>query len=241
MNLKVIFFAMAVILMANFPVWADVLELKDGTLIKGTLVSRDAQTIKFRTQYSEGAYPVAAVKNLTLAGFGAPAPATPPPVQAAPAPKASNKIKAGSIVSVKLLQALSSKMPTGSSFNGVLAYALAAGNTRIPAGTPVSGVVSSSAVGRSCHIAITITQVVVLGKAVPLQTQGVRFSGSAQPGAVQTTARAATVGGLFSGRSGARDGAKVGGAIAILRGPKVTQVPNGKVFNVTLLRDVVVP
>jgi len=239
-KLAMLFLSLAVLLTAGTLMAEDVLTLQDGTVIKGTLVSRDAQTIRFKTKYAEGAYPVNAVKNLTMGGFGTPAPAA-PVVAPAASVAAKNLLKAGSIISVKLTQALSSKMRPGSQFSAVLAAPLSAGGKVVAAGTQVMGSVTSSSVGRSCHIALTVNKIIVLGQPVVLQSQGVRFSGSAQPGAVRTTGRAAAVGGLFNGRSGARDGAKIGGAVAILRGPKVTQVPAGKTFNATILRDVIIP
>lgn len=247
-KLTLFFLSLAVLLTANVLLASDILELKDGTVIKGTLISRDAVTIKFRTQYAEGAYPVAVVKNLTMGGFGPPSPEAPaaplaPPATAAPAVKKA--IKAGAVMSVKLTQPLSSKMKKGSRVGGQLTAPISAGGTVIAAGTRVYGTVTSASVGRTCHVAVSITQLLALGQPVDIRTQEVRFSGSGNIGVGRAAARGAAAGAIIkssgSSRKGARKGAKWGAGAAILSGPQSTEVPAGTVFDATVLRNVTIP
>lgn len=207
----------------NVALATDVLVLKDGTQMKGTLVSRDAQVVKFKTKYSEGTYPVSVVKSLTLGSFSS-APAAPAtPVAAAPktAPVSVHKIWAGSTLQVKVEMALSSKMPVGTKFKASLASPLSIGDTMIPVGTKMDGVVSASGTGDGAKLIVKAAHINFGGKDILITTQGAHLTGPPPK---------APSGPRLGRRGRARRSARHAP-------PKTIEVPVGKVFETTVLKD----
>src|SRR4051794_10319281 len=136
---------------------ADTAEMRDGSLVQGNYVGGTAGTVRFET--SEGVKVIETAKVLALtfseggatsqpagaapAGAAAAAPAAATPAAAAP-PKPV-QVPAGTVLTIKLDAAVSSKDPAGKKFSGKLLADLAAnGVTVAKAGSVVYGQVDKS-------------------------------------------------------------------------------------------------
>jgi len=172
----------------------------------------------------------------------APAPEPPPP----PPPIV---VPAGTAITVRVSQALSSKTSqTGTPFTGVVVNSVSAGGSvAIPASSTVQGtVVTAKAKGKvkgEGVLELALTQVSIKGHAYPLQTalwsqtekgKGKRTAATTGGGA----AGGALIGGLAGGGKGAAIGAGVGAAAGFigggLTGNKQIEVPAETALTFTL-------
>ena len=174
---------------------------------------------------SQPAAAPAAAPEAASAPAAAAAPVPPPPPPPAIVP-------AGTTLTVRLGSALSSKTSqTGDSFQGTTTTSLrAAGQTVIPAGSPVSGTVviatTRGKVKGQGELALKLTSVSVRGQSYPLQTSTYDqvLKGKGKRTAV-TTAGGAGLGGLIGGLAGGGKGAAIGvgaGAAAGFAGGAMT-------------------
>jgi len=187
-----------------------------------------------------------------------PAAATPAPVQAAapPPPVAKPKpqptvIPAGTVLTVKVTQALGSKTSqTGQTFTGTLAQPVKG----IPSGSSVSGTVlnakSKGKVKGEGELSITLTSISVKGQSYSIQTtpidstvkgKGKRTAGMTAGGA----AGGALIGGLAGGGKGAAIGAGVGAGAGLLGGTmtgnKQIEIPAESALSFTLSAPLTIP
>jgi len=182
----------------------------------------------------------------------APAPAPPPP----PPPPKPIVIPAGTVLTVKTADALSSKTSqSGQSFGGSLAQSVSVGGkTALPAGSSVSGtVVTAKAKGKvkgEGQLDLTLTSISVRGKTYDIHTELVSSTvkGKGKRTAATTgggAAGGALIGGIAGGGKGAAIGAGVGAAAGLVggvfTGNKQIEIPAEAAISFTLAQSLTLP
>ena len=245
---RILFLATAVFLGGLACPQADILELKNGTILNGKYAGGTAGTVRFETSAGMQVLETSQVIALTFTSAGAApgtpvAPSTPPAATApaAPAPAAapsSVTLPAGTLLLVRTKDSISSKNAPGTPFTTKIEYDLVVNGTRaVPAGTVIYGKVLSStqarrAVGQST-LDLRLTQIVVAGTPVAISTSGYKEAGEK---AIKDAARGAAAGaaiGAIAGNAG--KGAAIGATVgALKRGESVTIPPGTLIeFNLT--------
>jgi hypothetical protein len=207
----------------------DVLKLKSGPAVQGTIVSASASEIVFLgVDGSSKSYPISAVSGIDFAQL--PAAAAPAPAPAsAPAPaKASRSvmtIPAGTQVVVRTIDAIEGKTATaGMRYRASLDEPVVVGSQQvIPKGASCTLEVVSVESGN--EMAIRLRDVNVNGKAYSFSTeyaqveaQGTSKKKKGLRRGVGLGAAGAGIGALAGGGEGAVIGAVVGGAVGAVSG-----------------------
>lgn len=150
----------------------------------------------------------------------------------AKAEKIQLTVPAGTRIMVETIDALdSSRQKTGHRFRAQLAGDMVVdGKVVAPGGSILYGILSEAkksrrAVGKA-ELVLTFTDITVNGQLVPIQTSAVQAvtDATAKKSAGQV-GRAAAVGALADGKSGARTGAKIGAGAAIVTGGSQVKIP----------------
>lgn len=241
MKTKTLLGVVLVSLGLGFPTRADILELKNGTVLDGKYAGGTAATVRFETSGGQQVIEISQIIALTFTTPPAPAPA---PVAVAPAPVAppsSVTLPYGTTLLVRLMDSVSSRNAPGANFTTKLEYNLVAdGVVVVPAGTIIYGKVQSStqagrAVGRST-LDIRLAQMVVGGNPVPIATSGYAVAGQASIAKAAKGAAAGAAIGAIAGDAG--KGAAIGAtAGALLKGQTIT-IPPGTLLEFTLTQPV---
>jgi hypothetical protein len=141
-------------------------------------------------------------------------------------------VPAGTRIMVETIDVLdSSRQKAGHRFRAKLAGDLVAdGKVVAPGGSILYGILAEAkksrrAIGRA-ELVLTFTDITINGQLVPIQTSAIQAvtDATAKKSASQV-GRAAAIGGLADGKSGARTGAKVGAGAAILTGGSQVKIP----------------
>jgi len=223
---------------------ADTLELANGKSMEGRFVSRDKGVVNFETK--EGvvvSIKEKDVKSILLGGAKksteAPTPAAKPLTKESTGPIT---VPAGTIIHVRMKEPVNTKQnAAGHKFTAVMETDLVVSGTVVaPKGSNVYGVLQSTKqarrlVGRS-EMTMVFTGIMVNNQIKPIQAgeiKAVAESGSGKE-TVSRTARAAAIGGLIDGSSGARTGAKVGLGVSLLTRGKSIDVPAGTLLDFPL-------
>jgi hypothetical protein len=217
-------------LAASSHVRADVLELKNGTILNGKYVGGSAGTVRFEAlgsmQVLATSDIIALTFTITGSAVAAPATTTPAPAQAAPAAAApapgpqSVTLPAGTLMLVRMKDSISSKNSAGTPFTTKIEYDLVVNGTKVvPAGTVIYGKVLSSTQARRARgqstLDLRLTQIAVGG------TRG--------------AAAGAAIGAIVDGGDGAGKGAAIGATVgAVKKGETITITPGTLIeFNLT--------
>jgi hypothetical protein len=216
---------------------ADTLELVNGQTVEGTFVGRADGKVQFEVNGIVTSYDAKDVKNIAFGSDGQPsaAPATAAPAAKADAPSGAVTVPAGTIIMVRIKDALdTSRHRAGHKFTAALEADLVVNNTVVaPRGATLYGELTQAKQARrlagKSEMTITFTGLMINNQIRPISTGAVRAvaeSGSGRD-TVGKTARGAAIGGLIDGRDGARTGAKVGlGAAILTRGGRINIPPN---------------
>lgn len=255
--------SLAIWMSMSFAAPADVLELKNGTVLNGKYLGGTTESVRFDagsgtqviqtsqiialTFTATGAGPVASappgggVATPAVAPAAAPAPVTAP--TAAPAAQ-SVTLPAGTILLVRTMDSISSKNKAGTPFTTKLETDLSGnGGVGVKGGTVVYGRVQSStqagrAVGRST-LDLRLTQIVVNGQSIPIMTSGYQDAGQRSVAKAAKGAAAGAAIGAIAGDAG--KGAAIGAVGgAVIRGQTIT-VPPGTLLEFTLQQPATVP
>jgi hypothetical protein len=241
----------AVSLAAASSIRADVLELKNGTVLNGKYVGGTAGTVRFEALGNLQVLPTSDIIALTFTSTGttatAPA-ATPPPASqpaaTAPTPAAVPQkvtLPAGTLLLVRMKDSISSKNRAGTPFTTKIEYDLVIdGKKVVPAGTVIYGKVLSStqarrALGQST-LDLRLLQIALGGTPVPISTTGFQQAGErAIKDAARGAAAGAAIGAIVDGGEGAAKGAAIGATVgAVKRGESITIPPGTLIqFNLT--------
>ncbi len=222
---------------------ADTLELKNGTILKGTFKSGTDTTITFNANGVEGVYQKADVVELKMGGSAT----TETKSENSSADTATKltgagkvEVPAGTPILIKVSEEVGThNKSSGDRFKAMLEGNLSVdGNVVAPAGSVVYGKVVHAKKGRVARVAeleLTLTDVNIDGDIIPLYTSSIAGEGP-NSGAGRKVVKGALIGALADGSRGSRDGAKIGAGVGILAGGKDAGVRAGTLLEFRLER-----
>lgn len=223
---------------------ADTLELADGTLLEGSFVGSSNGVIMFNTGASIEAFPESQVVGIFLSSGVA----TAIEMANTPAGAATVTIPSGTRLVIRISSTIdSSRQQVGHRFRGQLEGAVVVnGVTAAPRGATVHGVISQATQGGrlmgSADMTIEFTDLMINDQLFEIATEGLQTqTGNEAATTLGRTARAAAIGGLISGRSGAATGAKVGAGASLLTSGQRINIPAGTIVETRLRVPVTVP
>jgi hypothetical protein len=266
MSLKLKCGFLAALTLAASMAWADTLELKNGSLIKGKFLGGTETEISFQVGSTVQKYNVADIVSLKFDSEGAAsAPAQQPQSSLPDAPEATAPVEvkpvfvnipAGTRIYVRTIDTIdSTDSLVGDRFQASLEEPLTSeGNVVVAKDTLVYGRLTESKesgtfVGRS-QLRLELTGVVVNGKMVPVVTGEYEATGKSRGAStarrtVAGAALGAIIGAAADGGQGAAIGAGVGaGAGAsseIIIGGDQVKVPSETLLDFTLLQEMSIP
>ena len=229
--------------LATSTLFADTIELADGTLLEGDFIGSSNGIIMFNTGEDIEAYPESEVIGIFLSEGVATAQAR---VSSGPAPTIT--VPSGTRLVLRMSDTVDSRSHgTGHRFRAQLEGAVVVdGVTVLPRGTIIQGRIASSqqagrAVGSS-SMSIEFTDVMLNDVLHPIATGNINSQTSGEAGrTIGRTARAAAVGGLIKGSKGAKTGAKVGVGASILTSGASINIPRGTILETSLRAALVLP
>jgi hypothetical protein len=236
-------------------VFADTIELADGTLLEGDFVGSSNGIVMFNTGDGIEAFPENEVVGIFLSQGVATREATaPPPAPAqaeapAPAPRATNvTIPTGTRLVLRTSDAIDSRRhQAGHRFRAQLESAIVIdGITAVPRGAFVHGRIAQASQGGravgSSELSIEFTDLMINDQLFEIATEGMQAQTGNEAGRTAgRTARAAAIGGLIGGRSGLRTGAAVGVGASLLTSGQSINIPAGTILETRLRVPVTVP
>lgn len=221
------------VLAATSSVHADVLELKDGTVLEGMYKGGSQTSMRFQVGGDLQVIPITKILALTITGRSADGTAPAAVAATTSAPQvAVTGLPAGTRLLVKITQSIDTRSnKAGSRFTARLEGKLiVAGIELVPAGAKVYGQVVTAKRGgigsRKPVLEIELTEISIDGVLHPIQTSVLSGTGEGG-GAGRKALKGAAIGGLYDGSDGAQDGAKIGLAVAILGGGKHAGIASG--------------
>lgn len=245
--------------------WADSLELKNGSLIKGRFMGGTESEISFQVGSSVQKYNLADIVSLKFDSESAASdmPARPsgslssePGTTAGDRAPANVTIPAGTRISVRTIDSIdSTKNHVGDRFQASLEEPLVVdGKVVVAKGADVYGRLAESkesgTFGGKSQLRLELTGIVVNGQTVPLATGEYELTGKSRGAstAKRTIGGAAVgsiIGALAGGGKGAAIGAGVGGGLGagsevITKGDQV-KVPSETLLDFTLQQELLIP
>ena len=221
---------------------ADVLELKNGSVLNGNYKGGTQGTLRFQVG---GEIKVISVKDiiaLTFTGKSATSSSTAPSTtKAQPQPvNASKSVPVGTVILVRTTQEIGThNMSEGNKFTVKLEAKLMAGNVQVaPAGATVYGRVLKSKKGgvgsRKAILELTLTEILIDGQLHKIKTNTLVGEGTSG-GLGRKILKGVAVGALADGSSGAETGARIGAGAGILSGGKHAGIRSGSIIEFTLI------
>src|SRR5271168_2914471 len=264
MRLKLKYGFLTALTLAASMAWADSLELKNGSLIKGKFLGGTETEISFQVGSTVQKYNVADVVSVKFdseGGASAPQPQSSLPDD--PAMVAHGEIRpafvtipAGTLISVRTMDTIDSTYNlVGDRFQASLEEPLTLEGTVVVAkdalvyGRLTQSKASGTFTGRS-QLRLELTGIVVNGKMVPVVTGEYEATGKSRGAStakrtVGGAALGAIIGGVADGGQGAAVGAGIGaGAGAgseIITGGDQVKLPSETLIDFTLEQDVSIP
>jgi hypothetical protein len=266
LKLKLKWGLLTMLCLAAAVAWADTLELKNGSLIKGKFLGGTETEISFQVGSTVQKYNLADVVSLKFESETSASALAPQPQSSLPdAPQAEAHVEmkpayitipAGTRISVRTIDAIdSTRSLVGDRFQASLAEQLTLdGNVVVEKYALVYGRLaqakeSGTFTGRS-QLRLELTGLVVDGKTVPVVTGEYEVTGKSRGAStakrtVGGAALGAIIGGAAGGGQGAAIGAGVGagagaGSEIITKGDQV-KVPSETLLDFTLQQDVSIP
>ena len=225
------------LMLVSIALFADVISLKDGTLLEGELVGRDNGIVMFRVNGEIRAFPEDDIAALVIEEQSTSAPSTPVVNVVAPV----YTVPAGTRLVISMLEDVDSRRhEVGHKFRAQLESALVVdGVTVARRGTILHGTITESeqarrTVGRS-ELSMEFTDILLNDQLYPIATGELTMQGAREGGrTLRRAARGALLGGLINGTDGARDGAKVGAGVALLTKGESINVTRGTILETEL-------
>lgn len=242
---RAVFSAFVFVSTAASPLHADVLELKNGTVLNGKYVGGTAGTVRFEALGSLQVLATSDIVALTFTSTGgatSTAVAAPPaaPVAAAPAAPKKVTLPAGTMLLVRMKDGISSKNDAGTPFASKLEYDLFMDGVKaVPAGTLIYGKVQSSTQARRARgqstLDLRLTQIVAGASSVSITTSGFQEAGErAIKDAARGAAAGAAIGAIVDGGDGAGMGAAIGATVGALKRGETITIPPGTLIEFKL-------
>jgi hypothetical protein len=246
--------------------WADTLELKNGSLIKGKFLSGTETEISFQVGSTVQKYNVADIVSLKFNSEGGASAPPPQPQSSLPddpgtlvhveIKPAYVTIPAGTLISVRTIDAIDSTSSlVGDRFLAALEEPLTSeGNVVVARDTPVYGRLtqakeSGTFTGRS-QLRLELTGIVVNGKLVPVVTGEYEVTGKSRGASTaKRTAGGAVLGAIIGAAADGGQGAAIGAGVGatagagseIITGGDQVRVPSETLLDFTLQQDVSIP
>ena len=221
---------------------ADVLELKNGKMLKGKYAGGTGAIVNFTTGEGTQAIETKEIVALTFTAQASPPPAAAPQA----ATPASLTIPAGTVLLVRMMDPVSSKNAPGANFTTKLEADLMVNNIVVAkAGTPIYGKVQSAtqarrAAGKST-LDLRLAQMVIGSANIPIVTSEYKEAGANSLRKTAGGAAAgAAIGAVVDGGSGAGKGAAIGATASLLKKGETVTVPPGTLLEFTLMQPVTV-
>ena len=220
--------------------------LKDGRSFEGEIKSHNSETVVLDMKGLEMILPSKDISSIDLTQSSTPIEAqqSSGDTQSETVPETesdSGTIVAGSTIMVKISEGFNTRHhKTGQRFSGVLESNLMSGNTVIaPKGSTVYGVLTNvkkaGRVAGSASLSFELTELSIAGTMHAIKTQTLSGEGdNTAKSSAGKTARAAAIGGLVNGSSGAKNGAKVGVGASLLSQGSDIEVPSNALLDFTL-------
>ena len=246
--------------------WADTLELKNGSVIKGKFRGGTETEISFQVGSTVQKYNVADIASLKFDSDGAASGLASQPQNSLPddpgvvahveIKPAYVTIAAGTRISVRTIDAIdSTDSLAGDRFLASLEEPLTLeGNVIVAKDAPVYGRLTrskeSGTFGGRSQLRLELTEIVANGKTVPVITGEYEVTGKSQGAStakrtVGGAALGAIIGAVADGGQGAAIGAGVGAAAGagseIITGGDQVKVPSETLLDFTLQQDVSIP
>ena len=237
------FFIAAVAALTTGVLFADTIELADGTLLEGDFVGSSNGIVMFDTGDGIEAFPESEVVGIFLSSGVATA-------TALLASESSGQIvvPSGTRLVIRTSEDVdSSRHSAGHRFRGQLEGALVVGGVTVaPRGTTVHGrLTSASQAGRvagSSEMSAEFTDILIDDQLFAISTGTLSAQTGGEGGRTAgRTARGAALGGLAGGSSGARTGAKIGLGASIVTGGGSVNIPRGTIVETSLRTPLTVP
>jgi len=214
--------------------FADVINLTNGTILEGEFVGRNNGIVMFRVNGEIRAYPEDEIAALVMEERSSSAPAT-------AVVNLSFTVPAGTRLVISMLEDVDSRQHSvGHQFRAQLESALVVnGVTVAPRGTILHGTITDAqqarrTVGRS-ELSMDFRDILIDNQLYPIATGELSVQGSREGGrTLRRAARGALLGGLINGSDGARDGAKVGAGVALLTKGESINVTRGTILETEL-------
>lgn len=223
--------------------FADTLELADGTLLEGDFIGSSNGIVMFDTGDGIEAFPESKVVGIF---FSSGVDTAEKLMQADNAGQVT--VPAGTRLVIRTSDAIdSNRHGAGHRFRGQLEGALVVdGVTAAPRGAFVHGRIAQAQQARratgSSELTVEFTDIMIDDQLFPISTGGLSAeTGGEARRTLGRTARAAAVGGLIGGSSGARTGAQVGVGASILTSGASVNIPRGTILETTLSAALTVP
>ena len=221
--------------------WADTLELADGTLLEGDFVGSSNGIIMFNTGDNLEAFPESEVVGLFLSAGVETA-------QEMASNPATATVPAGTRLVIRTTDTIdSNRHGAGHRFRGQLESAVSVdGVAVLPRGAIVHGRIVAAQQARrvagSSQLSIEFTDVMLGDELFQIATEGLSAQTQNEAGrTVGRTARGAALGALVDGSSGARTGARIGAGASILTSGASINVPRGTILETRLRTPLTVP
>jgi len=233
---------LGVTLLSSACVMADVLVLKDGQSLTGTLVSRNADKLVFEIAGQQLSFDTDKVKSISFDDATATAEKV---VEKHEKPdKTATKggiAPIGTRVVVKTNAAINSRQhKAGHKFTVRLEADLVANAIIIaPRGSTVYGVISQAKqsgrlIGKT-SVQLVMTDIMIDNQMKPIQTSEIKaVTQGTGKSTVSRTARLAAIGGLANGSDGAKNMAKVGVGVSLLTSGNSINIPAGTLLEFQL-------
>ncbi len=230
---------LSVLFLGSFVASSDTLELRNGSLLKGTYTGGSQSTVQFDVN---GSIQTHSRDDVVSIAFDAPAPPPPPPTPQASA-ASSAVVPAGSRILVRMVDNLDSRThKTGHRFTmAVEADIVEKGQVLIPRGTIAYGRLLEAKQARrlrgKSELTLEVTEFMINNQLRPVLTQDIKSaSDQASSGrkTLRRTAAGAAIGGLVDGSSGAKTGAAVGLGVSVLTKGDTISIPAGTLLEFRL-------
>ncbi len=231
---------------------ADVLVLKDGQSLTGTLISKSADNIVFEIAGQRLNFDADKVKNISFSDTAVntasaktsaktTSVSTAPSAASATPPNSKGVAAIGSRVVVRTTSAINSREhKAGYKFTVKLEADLVSGQVIIaPRGTTIYGVItqakkSGRLLGKS-SLQLSMTDIMINNQLKPIQTSEIKaITEGTGKNTVSKTARYAAIGGLANGSTGAKNMAKAGVGVSLLTRGNSINIPAGTLLEFQL-------
>ena len=238
MKTKILLLTSLALLGLTVPAPADILELKNGSVLDGKYAGGTAGTLRFET--SAGLQVIETSQIIALT-FTTPAAAAPAPAPAPVAAPSSVTLPAGTMLLVRMMDSVSSRNQAGTPFTTKLEYDLGVGGlVAVKGGAVIYGRVASSsqagrALGRST-LDLRLTQITIGGQPVPILTSGYKAAGQSSIAKAAKGAAAGAAIGAIAGDAG--KGAAIGATAGALTKGQTITIPPGVLLEFTLTQPV---